>query len=211
MLGLPLNFDHCVMIDKEPKILAYLMQRWGHTNSHMMDSMACVVSGKLQVCGYDYNHGGDITIQIPHSDILVAGTPCPPFSLQSRKSQRPECHIDHGVTFGGGAEACCEEVGLLAVVKEHRPGVLVLENVKGFNMRRKVGCYAHQTPLEVLWQELQKITYEGKVWFTGYVKMELDAEIWLGVQRKRCVVVSGAGWVSKGNEDECAFGTLALQ
>ncbi len=103
---------------------------------------------KFSKITYESNHGhvpsGDITEieaeEVPNFDILLAGFPCQPFSNAGLKKGFDDTR---GTLF----------FDIARIVKEHKPQVLFLENVKGFRNHDKGNTF------KVVKETLQELGY----------------------------------------------------
>ena len=70
--------------------------------------------------------------------------------------------------------------------KVQKPKDVIIENVKGFGVKRKVGLYTEETPLQVFRSRMQDIEDDlGRQLYTGSTSFTLDSDPWAGVKRHR--------------------------
>lgn len=195
LLALPVDFPHFSLCDCNEEVLKYLVARFAPSEFHMFDSLtALTIPGCFN--GHCYNHGHRCNGCLDKSDISFCGSPCQPFSTQSRGRELPDNHWLHQVTFGEGTSH--EQCGVLSIAARQAPGCFVLENVAGFAMKRRSGLYDTHSPLELFSERMMALRdSDGRPLYTGTAAVKLDSQEWCDVHRPRFLVYSVIVWAHK--------------
>lgn len=128
----------------------------------------------------------------PSVDVLVAGPPCQPFSLQ-RSGFKSSGRTDHpllSATLGG------DEDSLISVARAWRPGVLIVENVQNFVKSDPVNKLI---PMRIFLDKLATIRNEhGQPLYTGLHVFMLSPDLWFNMLRTRTLRALPCARIARG-------------
>ena len=172
---LPIETSPLVLCDNSPHVMEYWLQRFGKSDFYMMKDMEALRRAR-RLTGRCNNRDALVNVDLPPSDILFFGNPCQPFSSQQRGNILPEDHPLHDVTF----------VSILQTLAAQLPGIAILENVFGFNRKRKRGEYVDRSPMGAFIVEARRLrSPDGSLWFTGHIFLDIDAYDFSKVHKPR--------------------------